>query len=271
MRYILTLFLIALVSSSEIISKADEIKEFAEYDDVQLEFLLGLIPIIGKVVTAAVGLFTKAKAFIVGTKVFKFVKGAIGVGSKIIKGAKGFIAKGKALLEKSKIFKTGKELFDKGQSIYNKYKGVIQDSKLYKRVIGTIDKVKKSQMYQTYEKIKNTYDKGKEIYDQVKGYYEEGKDIYDRYFKKEKTPEEQRQEYIRQTQIRTQPYQTQPQTNKPVTVQDMEKKQALKKYEELKSNNIMTLSTKKTEISNHLNYMLSRGFITPVEKQQMFI
>ena len=103
MRYILTLFLIALVASTEIIDKADEIKEFSEYDDVQLQFLFGIIPFIGKAVAAVAGLFAKAKAFIAGTKIFKFVKGAIGVGSKIFKGAKGFIAKGKALLEKSKI------------------------------------------------------------------------------------------------------------------------------------------------------------------------
>jgi hypothetical protein len=108
MRYILTLFLIALVSSSEIIDKADEIKEFSEYEDVELQFLWGIIPFIGKIVGAAVGLFTKAKAFIAGTKVFKFVKGAITAGSKIFKGASSFISKGRALLEKSKIFKFGK-------------------------------------------------------------------------------------------------------------------------------------------------------------------
>lgn len=109
MRYILTLFLISLVASSEIIDKADEIKEFAEYEDVQLEFLFGLIPIIGKVIGAAVGLFAKAKAFIVGTKVFKFVKGAIGVGSKIFKGAKLLLLKDKLYYKNQKFSKLEKK------------------------------------------------------------------------------------------------------------------------------------------------------------------
>ena len=290
MRYILTLFLIALVSSSEIIDKADEIKEFSEYENVELQFLFGIIPFIGKIVGAAVGLFAKAKAFIAGTKVFKFVKGAIGVGKKIFSGAKAFVAKGKALVEHSKIFQTGKKIFDAGRQIYDKYKGVIQNSKVYQRVVGTIDKVKQSKIYQTYQKIKDTYNKGKEVYDKVKGYYEEGKDIYNKYFKKEQTPEEQKKEYQRQEQIRTQQYQAQqqrlrqqeqlrqqrlkqqqqqkPQVNKPNNVQ--EKSQAFQKYSQIRAGT-MALSTKKYVINSHLNYMLSKGFITPAQKQQMSI
>ena len=301
MRYFLTLFLIALVASSEIIDKADEIKEFSEYDDVQLQFLFGIIPFIGKAIAAAVGLFAKAKAFIAGTKVFKFVKGAIGVGKKIFSGAKAFVAKGKALVEHSKIFQTGKKIFDAGRQIYDKYKGVIQNSKIYQRVVGTIDKVKQSKIYQTYQKIKDTYNKGKEVYDKVKNYYEEGKDIYNKYFKKDKTQEEQRQEYLEEEKYRTQQYQEQQQrlsqleqqrkqklrqqeqqiqqrliqqqqqAKRQTTVQELEKNLALKKYEELKSNNIMNSYTKKLEINNHLNYMLSRGFITPSQRQQMSI
>ena len=211
MRYILTLFLIALVSSSEIIDKADEIKEFAEYEDVQLEFLFGLIPIIGKVIGAAVGLFAKAKAFIAGTKVFHFIKGAVGVGKKIFTGAKAFIAKGTALVQKSKIFQTGKKIFDTGRQIYNKYNTMIKNSKIGRAVLNTIDKVKQSKIYHTYQQIKDTYNKGKEVYDKVKGYYEQGKDIYNKYFKKDKTPEEQQQAYQEEQKYRTTQYQAQQQ------------------------------------------------------------
>ena len=290
MRYILTLFLIALVSSSEIINKADEIKEFSEYEDVELQFLWGIIPFIGKIVGAAVGLFTKAKAFIAGTKVFKFVKGAIGVGKKIFSGAKAFIAKGQALVTKSKIFQTGKKIFDAGKQIYDKYKGIVQNSKLYKRVVGTIDKIKQSKIYQTYQKIKDTYNKGKEVYDKVKDYYEQGKDIYNKYFKKEKTPEEQRQEYQRQEQIRTQQYQAQQQrlrqqeqlrqqklrqqqqqqVNKPANANVNEKSLAFQKYSQIRAST-MGLSTKKYVINSHLDYMLRKGFITQTQKQQMSI
>ena len=283
MRYILTLFLIALVASSEIIDKADEIKEFAEYEDVQLEFLFGLIPVIGKVIGAAVGLFAKAKAFIAGTKIFKFVKGAITAGKHIFSGAKAFIAKGKTLIEHSKIFQTGKKIFDAGKQIYNKYSGIIRNSKIGSRIINTIDKVKQSKIYQTYQKIRDTYNKGKEVYDKVKGYYEQGKDIYNKYFKKEKTPEEQRQEYLKQQQLRTQQYQAQQQrlrqqeqlrqqrlkqqqNQKPVNLQ--EKNQAFQKYGQIRTSS-MTLATKQVAINNHLNYMLNKGFITPLQKQQM--
>jgi len=284
MRYILTLFLIALVSSSEIIDKADEIKEFAEYEDVQLEFLFGLIPIIGKVIGAAVGLFAKAKAFIAGTKVFHFIKGAIGVGKKIFTGAKAFIAKGTALVQKSKIFQTGKKIFDAGRQIYNKYSGMIKNSKIGRVVFNTIDKVKQSKIYQTYQKIRDTYNKGKEVYDKVKGYYEQGKDIYNKYFKKDQTQEQQRQEYLKQQQLRTQQYQAQQQrlrqqeqlrqqrlrqqqTQKPVINQ--EKNQAFIRYGQLRNDKTMTLATKQVAINNHLDYMLKKGFINQVQKQGM--
>ena len=295
MRYILTLFLIALVSSSEIIDKADEIKEFAEYEDVQLEFLFGIIPFIGKAIAAAVGLFAKAKAFIVGTKVFKFVKGAIGVGKKIFSGAKAFIAKGKALVEHSKIFQTGKKIFDAGRKIYDKYKGIVQNSKLYRRVVGTIDKVKQSKIYQTYQKIKDTYNKGKEVYDKVKDYYEKGKDIYNKYFKKDQTQEEQQQAYQEEQKYRTGNYQAQQQrlsslqeklrqarlmqqqqARKPVTpvkppvqVNNQERNQAFIRYGQLRNDKTMTLATKQVAINNHLDYMLKKGFINQVQKQGM--
>ena len=143
--------------------------------------------------------------------------------------------------------------------------------------------------------------KGKEVYDKVKNYYEEGKDIYNKYFKKDKTQEEQRQEYLEEEKYRKQQYQEQQQrlsqleqqrkqklrqqeqqiqqrliqqqqqAKRQTTVQELEKNLALKKYEELKSNNIMNSYTKKLEINNHLNYMLSRGFITPSQRQQMSI
>ena len=201
MRYILTLFLIALVSSSEIIDKADEIKEFAEYEDVQLEFLFGIIPFIGKIIGAAVGLFAKAKAFIAGTKVFHFIKGAVGVGKKIIGGVKAFAAKGTALLQKSKIFQTGKKIFDAGRQVYNKYSAMIKHTKLGRKIIGTIDKVKQSKIYHTYQQIKDTYNKGKDIYDKVKNYYEQGKDIYNKYFKKRQNPRRATTSLSRRTKI----------------------------------------------------------------------
>ena len=82
MRYIFALFLISLVSSSEIISKTDEIKEFAEYEDVELQYLFTIIAFIGKLYAEGKALFASAWNFIIHTKVFKFVKNSIGIASK---------------------------------------------------------------------------------------------------------------------------------------------------------------------------------------------
>ncbi len=273
MRYILTLFLIALVSSSEIINKADEIQEFAEYDDVQLEFLFGLIPVIGKIVAAGIGLFAKAKtvfagvkavvagvkAVVTGTKVFKFVKGAVTVGSKIFKGAK-------ALIQNSKIFKFGKTIFEKGRAIYDKYKGIIQNTKLYRRVVNTIDKVKQSQIYQTYQKMKETYDKGKEIYDKATNYYNKGKDFYDKYIKRQ-NGNSQPQGPQQRTQQTTQKKPPTPTNSANMT----ERNKAYQRYGQIRTDKTMSLATKRVAITNHLNYMVSRGFINQEQKKQMSI
>ena len=264
MRYILALFLISLVASSEIISKADEIQEFSEYDDVELQFFF--IPFLVKAVAAGIGLIAKAKAVIAGAKIFKVVKGAISIGSKIIKGAKGFIAKGKTLLTKSKIFRTGKQIFERGRHVYTKYKGAIERTKLfqkgkrfYEQGRNIYNKYKtaleKNKIYQTYKKVKNTYDQVKDTYDQVNDYYEKGKDFYDRYIAKkdqgnsQQTEEQRRREQEKQKQI--------------------EKNNAYIKYNQIKNNRSLNLTQKQAQLNYHLNYMQTKGFITPQQRQQM--
>ena len=260
MRYFLTLLLIALVSTSEIIDKTQEISLFGEDKDVELQFL-GFIPIIGKIVTAAVGLFTKAKAFIAGTKIFHAIKTAAGVVGKVIGKGKALIMKGKALIQNSKIFQTGKKIFDTGRQIYDKYKGLIQNSKLYQRVTNTVNNVRnaveKSKIYQTYKKVKETYDKGKEVYDQVKSYYEKGKDFYQKYLQPQNQQNQQPQQQQQQQQQQRQQQQL------------SEKQKAFIKYGQLRNNKSMTYEQKKVEINKQLDYMFSKGFITPTEKQGM--
>jgi hypothetical protein len=263
MRYILTLFLISLVASSEIIDKADEIKEFSEYDDVDLQFFF--IPFIVKAVTAGIGLITKAKAIITGTKIFKFVKGAVSVGSKIVKGAKGLIAKGKALITKSKIFQTGKKIFERGKKVYDTFKATIEKSKLYQKgkrfyeqARNIYNKYKNiaehNKYYKTYKEVKDTYDKVKGTYDQVKNYYDKGRDFFDKYLKKRVDEEEKSPEQIKKEQERQ---------------KQAEKSQAFAKYYKIKNDRTLNLTQKQNALNAHLSFMLAKGFITPLQKQNM--
>ena len=258
MRYILTLFLISLVASSEIIDKADEIKEFSEYDDVELQIFF-LIPFIAKAISVGIGLIAKAKLIFTGAKIFKFVKGAISVGSKIVKGARGFISKGKALLGKSKFFRTGKQILEKGRQYYNKFKGTIEKSRLYQKGKRLYDKgrniynkyknmIENNKYYKAYKKVKDTYD-------EVKDYYDKGKDFYDRYIAKreqeeqQQTPEQKRREEEKQKQL--------------------EKSRAYTRYHQIRNNNGLTLTQKQSQLNAHLNYMQSKGFISAAQRQQM--
>ena len=293
MRYFLTLLLIALVSTSEIIDKAQEINEVAEYDDVELQFL-PFIPILGKIVTAAIGIFTKAKAFIAGTKIFHAIKTAAGVATKFIGKGKDLIMKGKALIQNSKIFQTGKKIIQTGKNLYDKYKGMIKNNPLVKRVTDTVSKVKntieKSKIYQTYKKVKDIYDKGKDIYDKVKDYYEKGKDFYEEYLKPKNSNDQNQQQpkqtsrptarptsrntvrpttrtTVRSTTKRTTRITPKP-TAKPVSVLN-EKQQAFNKYSQLRGNPSLNPTQKKNLVNSHVNYMLSRGFITTSQKQTM--
>ena len=274
MRYILTLFLITIVSSSEIINKSDEIKEFGEYEDVELQLNLGIIPYIGKLYAAGIALCASARAFIVGFKVFKYVKNNLGTGAKVFKKSNSFMAKGKALIGMSRIFTTAKKIFDKGIAIYNKYNGITRDTKFDKKALGTIDKVIENEIYQTYQEMRDTYNKAKDTYDKIKNYYEQYQDFYNRYFKGNKNPEQQRYEYKQEEIKRKNAYQAQQQrlNTKEKKRQErliQQKIQAFQSYVKVKNNNTMTLTTKIVEINKILNYMLNKGFITPTQKHQM--
>ena len=48
MRYILSLLLVAIISTSDIIDKEQEINEVGEYYDIKLQFFYQIIPFIGK-------------------------------------------------------------------------------------------------------------------------------------------------------------------------------------------------------------------------------
>ena len=180
----------------------------------------------------------------------------------------------KTLIEKSRIFRFGKKIFDKGRAFYNKYKEMIRSSRLDLRNVGVIDKVNISKINQTYQKMRDTYNKAKNIYEKIKVYNKHFQDFFDKYCKKDKTPEEQRQEYQEQEKYRIQAYQAQQQRLKLLEKKRQErliqqKSQAFQHYVQLRNNNTMTLDTKKVEINNHLNYMLNKGFITPAQKEQM--
>ena len=248
MRYILTLFLIALASSSQIINKDDEIKEFDEYGDVELQYLLKInviIPIIEKVCIVGIALCDKVNALKISAKYFKNINRTKGI-SEIIKDNTKFIKKPNTPPQKVQILSEEKKIFEKGLRFCKKYRGLINNSRIDKKV-STIDKVKQNEIYQTYQKIKVTYNNCREIYEKVKEDYEQSKTFYYNYLKKRITPEEQQE--LEKNRI--------------------QRTQAFQRYGQLRNNNTMTLSEKQVEINNHLNYMLNNGFITPAQKQQM--
>jgi len=174
MRYTLTLFLIVFVLSSEIINKADEIKEFAEYEDIELQFLfrtISFFPLFKKIAIEGIELCNNAMAFILSTDLFKYVKNVV-IASRISHSTgNSYYSKGKALLAKLQIFKNGNKIFEKGLEIYNKYSGLFKNSKIDKNVINIIDKVNQSEIYHTYKKMNDTYNKAKDTYDKIKDYY----------------------------------------------------------------------------------------------------
>ena len=129
--------------------------------------------------------------------------------------------------------------------------------------------------------MRDTYNKAKDIYDKIKNYYKQYLDIYNRYLKKDKTPEEQRQEYLELEKNSTQKYQAQQQRLKLIEeklrqiqikrqeILIQQKLESFQHYIQLRNNNTMTLDSKQIEINNYLNYMLNNGFITPTQKQEM--
>ena len=217
MGYILTLCLIVLASSSQIINKDDEIKEFAEYEDVELQFLYSIIPYFEKGCIAAISLCDKARSLAISTRKFKNVNGTKVIAPKIFKDRKLFI-------KQYPLFRNKHILRIENKTIACKqYNGLIKNSSIDKKV-STIDKFKLNEIYRNYQKIKEVYNKCKDIY--LKG--------KESYLKIGMTLKKQ-QEYQKLEQNRTQAEQQK---------LKLQKIQAFKRYFLLKNNNTMTLDEK---------------------------
>ena len=240
MRYILTLFLIVLASSSQIINKDDEIKEFAEYEDVELQLWNTIISIIKKACPATISLCHTAKVKYFSTK--KKI-------SEILKGRKYF----KNIQDTFRYITRNLKVCKNSSLINNST--IDKKTNTIDKKTNTIDKVKLSIIYKNYQKIKATYNKCKIIYEEANKNYTNIGLISGR-----------QQEYQKQEQNRTQEFQDQQQK---LQLQRLKRTKAFQRYGELRNNNTMNLSENQVEINNHLNYMLNNGFITPVQKQQM--
>jgi len=143
----------------------------------------------------------------------------------------------------------------KNEFIYcKKYSGLIKNSTIDKK-INTIDIWKKREIYLTYKKVKEAYEKCRDIYVNAK-----------KSNLKTGIISGKQQEYQKQEQNRTQEFQDQQQQ---LLLQRLKIIKAFQRYGQLKDNKTMNLSEKQVEINNHLNYMLNNGFITPAQKQQL--
>ena len=94
----------------------------------------------------------------------------------------------------------------------------------------------------------------KELMTKLKNYYDKGKDFFDKYLKKRVDEEEKSQEQIKKEQERQ---------------KQAEKNQAFAKYYKIKNDRTLNLTQKQNDLNAHLIIMLSKGFITPLQKQNM--
>ena len=244
MRYILSLLLVAIISTSDIIDKEQEINEVGEYYDIKLQIfyqIIPLIPIIGKIVNFTEEYLNKTKDFIRETEIFELIK----IAEKFITNAtdkdRQIIMKGKLLCKEFNNLENSTIIIDEAKNLYNTYKNYrrIFDKRYYPDNYN----LKKDRFYKTYIKIRDTAYRIKFYYGNITSYYEETKEFYDKKIPKN-ILQNQRQNKLK------------------------EKMKAFNKYNQLKKGN-MNYEQKKDKIESLLNYMLEKGFITPSQKQSM--
>ena len=133
MRYILSVLLVAIISTSDIIDKEQEINEVGEYYDIKLQFFYQIIPFIGKVVNISGEYLNKTKDFIRETEIFELIK----IAEKFITNAtdkdRQIIMKGKLLSKEFNNLENSTIIIDEAKNLYNRYKNYrrILDKRYY--------------------------------------------------------------------------------------------------------------------------------------------
>ena len=245
MRYILSLLLVAIISTSDIIDKEQEINEVGEYYDIKLQFLYSLISNFGKVVNISGEYLNKTKDFIRETEIFELIKIAENFITNATDKDRQIIIKGKLLSKEFKNLENSTKIINAANKLYNKYINYLKPNRIIRTPYypSSHYRSEKEKFYKIYLKVRDTFYRIKFYYGNITSYYEETKEFYDKKIPKN-ILQNQRQNKLK------------------------EKMKAFNKYNQLKKGN-MNYEQKKDKIESLLNYMLEKGFITPSQKQSM--
>ena len=245
MRYILSLLLVAIISTSDIIDKEQEINEVGEYYDIKLQFFYQIIPFIGKVVNISGEYLNKTMDFIRETEILELIKIAENFITNSTDKDRQIIMKGKLLSKEFKNLENSTKIINAANKLYNKYKNILTPNRIiYQPVYPFVrPHYKNTKFYKIFLKVRDTFYRIKFYYGNITSYYEETKEFYDKKIPKN-ILQNQRQNKLK------------------------EKMKAFNKYNQLKKGN-MNYEQKKDKIESLLNYMLEKGFITPSQKQSM--
>ena len=181
MRYILSLLLLAIISTSDIIDKEQEINEVGEYNDIKLQFL-SFIPFVTKVANATLEHLNKAKAFIRETEIFELIETAEKFITNETDKDRQIIMKGKLLIKEFKNFKNSTKIINEAKRFCNKYKRYYNGVQLFvkRKPNSLFNELKRREFYKLYIELKDTYYKFKYFYGNITSYYEETKEFYDK-------------------------------------------------------------------------------------------
>lgn len=242
MRYILSLLLLAIISTYDIFDKEQEINEVGEYNDIKLQFLFGYIAFIRKVSNATLEHLNKVKTFIRETEIFELIETAEKFITNETDKDRQIIMKGKLLIKEFKNFKNSTIIINKAKRLYNRYyKGIQLFVK--RKPYRLFNELERREIYKLYIELKDTYYKFKYFYGNITSYYEETKEFYG------KTIPKHILQSRRQNKLK-------------------EKLKAFGEYNQLKKSK-MNYDQKKEKIESLLNYMFEKGFITQSQKQRM--
>ena len=245
MRFILSVLLVAIISTSDIIDKEQEINEVGEYYDIKLQFFYQIIPFIGKVVNISGEYLNKTKDFIRETEILELIKIAENFITNATDKDRQIIIKGKLLSKEFKNLENSTKIINAANKLYNKYKNYLKPNRIIRTPYypSSHYRSEKEKFYKIYPKVRDTFYRIKFYYGNITSYYEETKEFYDKKIPKN-ILQNQRQNKLK------------------------EKMKAFNKYNQLKKGN-MNYEQKKDKIESLLNYMLEKGFITPSQKQSM--
>ena len=240
MRYILSLLLLAIISTSDIIDIEQEINEGGEYNDIKLQFLFVLIPFITKVEH-----LNKVKAFIRETEIFELIETAEKFITNETDKDRQIIMKGKLLIKEFKNYKNSTIIINKAKRLYNKYKSYYNGIQSYvkRKPYPLFNELKRRIFYKLYIKLKDTYNKFKYFYGNITSYYEETKEFYDKKIPKHILHSR------RQNKLK-------------------EELKAFGEYNQFRKSK-MNYDLKEEKIESLLNYIFEKGFITKSQKQIM--